>query len=119
MRINYNKSNLYLLFFLLIFLLSFSAWAKVPIIEMDTAKALYVVDGDSISLSMRIKDIDTPETKQICRKIATEIINCGIIAKQHLQVLLNRLPGKLTIVPISTGHYGFILFEIRNFRLLP
>ncbi|SFV89496.1 hypothetical protein MNB_SUP05-SYMBIONT-5-162 [hydrothermal vent metagenome] len=97
---------------ILIFLLAFSAFAEVPVIEMKNAKALYVVDGDSISLSMRIKDIDTPEKKQNCRKTVDKIISCGMVAKQHLQKLLNNLPGKLMIDPVGIGYYGRVLVDV-------
>ncbi|WXT99574.1 MAG: hypothetical protein Ctma_0274 [Catillopecten margaritatus gill symbiont] len=97
---------------ILIFLLSFSVFAEVPVIEMKNAKAFYIVDGDSISLSMRIKDIDTPEKKQNCRKTEDKIIDCGMIAKQHLQELLNNLPGKLMIDPVGIGHYGRVLVDV-------
>ncbi|SMN00598.1 Nuclease [uncultured Candidatus Thioglobus sp.] len=96
----------------LLFLLTSVAFAKVPIIEMDNAKAFYVLDGDSISLSMRIKGIDTPEKKQQCRKFPNQLINCGTIAKEHLQALLDYLPGRLSINPVGVGHYGRVLVDV-------
>jgi len=103
----------FLLFLLLIFTQNTFA-AKTPLspIKMKNAKAIYVVDGDSISLSMRIKGIDTPEKPQKCRKNADEVINCGAIAKEYLQILLDGIDGELYIDPISFGYYGRMLVNV-------
>ena len=82
-----------------------------PII-MKNSKAIYIVDGDSISLSMRIKGIDTPEKHQKCRKNATEIINCGTIAKEYLRILLNNIEGELYIDTVGFGYYGRALVNV-------
>jgi endonuclease YncB( thermonuclease family) len=94
--------------------LSLFAVAEVPVIEMDSAKAMYIVDGDSISLSMRIKGIDTPEKSQKCRKVVGKIVNCGLIAKEYLNTLLRYLPGKLVIIPEGFGYYGRVLVSVHK-----
>lgn len=88
------------------------ALAKIPIITTDNAKAFYIVDGDSISLSMRIKGIDTPEKQQKCAKIWGKIVNCGTIAKEYLRILLDYSPGKLRVEPAGIGYYGRILAHV-------
>jgi endonuclease YncB( thermonuclease family) len=87
-------------------------FAQVPIIAMDNANAFYVVDGDSISLSMRIKGIDTPEKKQKCMKNKGKVINCGAIATEHLKFLLEHLPGEFIVKPITIGYYGRVLVSL-------
>lgn len=82
-----------------------------PII-MKNSKAIYIVDGDSISLSMRIKGIDTPEKFQKCRKIFTEIINCGTVSKEYLHILLNNIDGELYIETEGFGYYGRALVNV-------
>ncbi|QKQ23779.1 hypothetical protein HUE58_00890 [Candidatus Ruthia endofausta] len=47
--------------FILCFLLSVSAFANLDNFSLASEKTLYVLDGDSISLQLRIKGIDTPE----------------------------------------------------------
>jgi endonuclease YncB( thermonuclease family) len=98
---------------LLLFSISLFAKGTLPQpIKMDNAKALYVIDGDSISLSMRIKGIDTPERDQKCRKTADEILSCGIIAKEYLRILLDNTPGELYIDPVAIDYYGRILVDV-------
>lgn len=84
----------------------------MPTVTLDNANAFYIIDGDSISLSMRIKGIDTPEKQQKCAKKWGKIINCGTVAKEHLYVLLHYLPGKLKVKPAGIDHYNRILVHI-------
>jgi endonuclease YncB( thermonuclease family) len=99
----------------LILLFAGAIFAKSPLpypIKMDNAKAIYIVDGDSISLSMRIKGIDTPEKPQKCRKTPDKVINCGTVSKEYLKVLLDNLPGELYINPVEIGYYGRVLVDV-------
>lgn len=97
---------------IIILLVSLNILAKTPIIDIDNTKVLYIIDGDSIGFSMRIKGIDTPEKQQKCAKTSGKIINCGIIAKEHLQILLDYLPGKLKIESVGIDYYNRTLVNI-------
>ncbi|RUM83617.1 MAG: hypothetical protein DSZ17_02110, partial [Candidatus Thioglobus sp.] len=50
--------------FTLCLLLSINAIADISSFTLSSEKTLYIVDGDSVSMQMRIKGIDTPEIKQ-------------------------------------------------------
>jgi len=54
----------YMKLFTLCFLVSINAFAKVGDFTLASEKTLYIVDGDSVSMQMRIAGIDTPEIKQ-------------------------------------------------------
>lgn len=92
--------------------ISVFSFAKIPPIIMDNARALYVVDGDSLSLQMRIKGIDTPEKPQKCKKYPNKVINCGLISQKYLSTLLNTITGKLHIEPVNIGYYGRVLVNV-------
>ena len=62
--------------FILCFLLIGSAFSDVGNFILDSEKTLYIVDGDSITLQMRIKGIDTPEITQTCEKTQYQTIDC-------------------------------------------
>ena len=89
-----------------------SATANINPFVLDSEKTLYVVDGDSISLQMRIQGIDTPEIRQKCQKTATQTIDCGRLSKDYLIKTLKNLPGKLSIEPIGTDHYQRVLVNV-------
>ena len=98
----------------LLFLLSisFSVFAQLDTIKMQNAKSIYIIDGDSISLSMRISGIDTPEKLQKCNKNPQQKINCGTIAKEYLRILLDNIDGELLIKPVTIGYYNRILVDV-------
>jgi endonuclease YncB( thermonuclease family) len=75
-------------------------------------QSLYIIDGDSVSLQMRIAGIDTPEIKQKCQQYANKIIDCGRLSKRYLQRLLKSLSGEITISPIGVDNYQRILVKI-------
>ena len=62
--------------------LSFNAWTNIDIFSVSSDRSFYVVDGDSISLQMRLAGIDTPEIKQKCRQHKNKIIDCGRLSKR-------------------------------------
>ena len=98
----------------LLILLSLPVFAKIPNITVPNAKAFYIVDGDSLSLQMRIYGIDTPEKGQKCEKIKGKQIDCGLKAKQKIYSILHNSKGKITIKPVVFGYYGRML--VRVFR---
>jgi endonuclease YncB( thermonuclease family) len=55
--------------FILCFLVTINAFAKVGDFTPDSENTLYIVDGDSISMQMRLAGIDTLEMRQKCTKI--------------------------------------------------
>ncbi len=98
--------------FALCFLATINAFAQVSDITLESEKTLYIVDGDSISMQMRIAGIDTPEIHQKCRKIKNKTIDCGRLSKDYLKKTLGKLPGKLSIKPIGVDHYKRILVKV-------
>ncbi len=98
--------------FILYLLLTINAFADVGEFSLKSEKTLYIVDGDSISMQMRIAGIDTPEMRQKCRKTQDEVINCGRISKKYLQKILQSLPGELHIEPVGIDHYQRILVRV-------
>jgi len=97
--------------FVLCILAISSAFAQVEDMTIDS-KSLYIIDGDSISLQMRIAGIDTPEIRQKCYKTKVDVIDCGRLSKQKLKELLDTLPGELLITPIGIDHYNRILVRV-------
>ncbi|MBT3277282.1 thermonuclease family protein [Candidatus Thioglobus sp.] len=91
---------------------SFRALANVGDFSLHSDQSLYIVDGDSVSLQMRLADIDTPEIKQKCREHVNRVIDCGRLSKRYLQRLLKSLPGEIAIKPIGIDHYQRILVRI-------
>ncbi len=89
-----------------------NAFAMPSDFILNSEKTLYIVDGDSISMQMRIKGIDTPEIGQTCQKTHNQILDCGQLAKKYLQQILQNLPGKLSIKAIGTDHYQRILVKV-------
>ena len=55
--------------FILCFLFTINAFAKVGDFTLDSENTLYIVDGNSISMQMRLAGIDTLEMRQKCTKI--------------------------------------------------
>ncbi len=93
----------------------FAATCAVAIPEnfaLKSANTLYVVDGDSISMQMRILGIDTPEMRQTCQKIQHKYINCGRLSKKYLQQLLRTLSGAVRIEPVATDFYRRVLVRV-------
>ena len=98
--------------FTLCLLLSINALANIGNFILSSEKTLYIVDGDSISVQMRIKGIDTPEIKQKCRKTKFQVVDCGRLAKDYLKQVLKNLPGELLIEPVSIDYYNRILVKV-------
>ena len=98
--------------FTLCLLLSINALASIGSFTLDSEKTLYIVDGDSVSMQMRIAGIDTPEIKQKCRKIKFQVVDWGRLAKDYLKQVLQNLPDKLLIEPIGIDHYNRILVKV-------
>lgn len=94
-----------------VFLLSFGVLASVSEMQVSP-KSLYVIDGDSISLQMRVVGMDTPELGQSCQQTLGESLDCGRIAKDYFQQVLNTLPGELRLVPIGKDTYQRILVRV-------
>ncbi|MBC8494200.1 MAG: thermonuclease family protein [Candidatus Thioglobus sp.] len=92
--------------------ITFNAWANLESFSLNSERSLYIVDGDSVSLQMRIAGIDTPELGQKCRKSSVQMVDCGRIAKNHLKRLLRSLPGQLTIEPLGVDHYQRVLVRV-------
>ena len=89
-----------------------NAIADLANFTLDSERTLYVVDGDSISMQMRIAGIDTPEIRQKCRETQLKTIDCGRLAKDYLKQALKNLPGKLLIEPVGVDHYQRILVRV-------
>ncbi|MDC9715495.1 MAG: thermonuclease family protein [Gammaproteobacteria bacterium] len=99
--------KLFTLFFLLI-----SNAIAIDSFTLNSEKTLYIVDGDSVSVQMRIAGIDTPEITQPCQKTQHQTIDCGRLAKDYLKKLLSTTPGKLLITSIAIDHYQRILVRV-------
>ncbi len=97
---------------LILYLLLMNKAFALDAFNLDSEKTLYIVDGDSISMQMRIAGIDTPEIKQPCEKTPQQIMDCGRLSKAHLRQLLKTTPGKLRIIPVAADHYHRILVRI-------
>jgi endonuclease YncB( thermonuclease family) len=97
--------------FIFYWLLMGNAFA-IDSFTLSSEKTLYIVDGDSISMQMRIAGIDTPEITQPCEKISGTIIDCGRLAKNYLKRTLKQLPGKLLIEPVAIDHYHRVLVKV-------
>jgi endonuclease YncB( thermonuclease family) len=80
--------------------------------SFKSQRSLYIIDGDSVSLQMRIAGIDTPEIKQKCQQYANKTIDCGKLSKRYLQRLLKSLSGEISISPIGVDNYQRILVKI-------
>jgi endonuclease YncB( thermonuclease family) len=89
---------------LILFLLSLSIFASSDF-STPSYKSLYITDGDSVSLKMRIYGIDTPELAQKCRKTRTKIVNCGEISKNHLEYLLKNTTGRVKFRVVTFDSY--------------
>ena len=98
--------------FTLCLLLSINTLASPGDFTLNSEETLYIVDGDSISMQMRIQGIDTPEMRQKCRKTKLKTINCGQLSKDYLKQTLKNLPGKLLIEPVGIDHYKRILVKV-------
>ena len=98
--------------FTLCLLLSINALANIGNFTLNSEKTLYIVDGDSVSVQMRIAGIDTPEIKQKCRKTKFQVVDCGRLAKDYLKQVLQNLPDELLIEPIGIDHYNRILVKV-------
>ncbi len=100
--------------FVFTLLISLNTLANVGNFSLNSQRSLNTVDGDSVSLKMRIAGIDTPEIKQKCRKHANQIIDCGQLSKHYLQRLLKSIPGKITIESVGIDHYQRILVRVHK-----
>ena len=117
---------------LFIFCLFFSLHSCIFASELK--QPLFIVDGDSVNinfvlfldiaqasmeeledktdLKMRIAGIDTPEIKQTCEIEQGKSIDCGLLSKDYLQMLLEIEPGDLAIKPIGVDYYHRILIRL-------
>lgn len=94
-------------------LIGMSALADIEPITLKSENTLYIVDGDSVSMQMRIQGIDTPEIGQKCQKVKnSKLIRCGHLAKDYLRQLLHNLPGEVVIKPMGVDRYDRILVRI-------
>ena len=98
--------------FIFTLFVSFNAWPDISEFSINSDRSLYIVDGDSVSLQMRLADIDTPEIKQKCRQRPEKTIDCGRLSKTYLHRLLKNLPGKIIIQPVGVDHYQRILVRL-------
>lgn len=89
-----------------------NAFSNIENFTLDNVKTLYIVDGDSVSMQMRLAGIDTPETTQSCQKKQGKTLDCGRLAKGYLKKLLAKTSGKIHIKPIAIGHYKRILVRL-------
>ena len=83
--------------FIFAFLISLNTLSDIGNLSLNSERSLYIMDGDSVSLQMRIVGIDTLEIQQICQKRANKVIDCGQLSKSYLQKLLKSIPGKIVI----------------------
>lgn len=94
-------------------LIGMNSLANIEPITLESENTLYIVDGDSVSMQMRIQGIDTPEIGQKCQKTKnSKLIRCGYLAKDYLRQLLQNLPGQLIIEPMGVDRYDRILVRI-------
>ncbi len=98
--------------FIALLILTLQAVASPDDFTLHSEKTLYIVDGDSISMQMRIQGIDTPEIRQMCKKTKFESIDCGRLSKNFLKKTFKKLPGVLLIKPMGTDHYQRILVRV-------
>jgi len=82
------------------------------VLFLDLAQAPMEELGDKTDLKMRIAGIDTPEIKQTCEIEQGKSIDCGLLAKDYLQKLLESEPGDLVIKPIGVDYYQRILIRL-------
>ncbi len=94
-----------------VFLLSFGALASIPEMQLNP-KSLSVIDGDSLSLRMRVVGMDAPELGQPCQQVQGERLDCGRLSKAYLQQALKTLPGELRLVPMGKDNYQRILVRV-------
>lgn len=78
-------------FLLISGLFLFSQWSNLYFYQDDIhSSRVRVIDGDTLDLEgvkVRLKGIDAPEIKQLCRK-DKNIFNCGELAKRSLEALI-------------------------------
>ncbi|HIC40258.1 MAG TPA: thermonuclease family protein [Piscirickettsiaceae bacterium] len=98
--------------FALCLLLATNTLANIGNFTLGSEKTLYIVDGDSISMQMRIAGIDTPEIRQKCSKTQFQVIDCGRLSKNYLKKTLQNLPGELSIEPVGIDYYNRILVRV-------
>jgi endonuclease YncB( thermonuclease family) len=98
--------------FALCLLLATNTLANIGNFTLGSEKTLYIVDGDSISMQMRIAGIDTPEIRQKCSKTQFQVIDCGRLSKNYLKQTLQNLPGELSIEPVGVDYYNRILVRV-------
>ena len=98
--------------FALCLLLATNTLANIGNFTLGSEKTLYIVDGDSISMQMRISGIDTPEIRQKCSKTQFQVIDCGRLSKNYLKKTLQNLPGELSIEPVGIDYYNRILVRV-------
>lgn len=79
--------------------------ASLPARAADfTAKPRYVVDGDTVTINLRSKGIDAPESAQQCADRSGQCYPCGQRATAALQALLGT--GEVTVRVWETDAYG-------------
>ena len=107
------------MFILLLFLLlmtngvmSINVMAQDDIV-LSSHHSLYMLDGDSVNIKMRLVGIDTPEMKQTCQKMANKTIDCGQLSKKHLKHLLKNTAGllRVNIIDFDIYHRALVLIK--------
>ncbi len=101
----YASKGLFLLFLV-------SAFVFAENIYLPNYKSLYVLDGDSANIKMRLKGIDTPEIGQKCQIKKSQISDCGYLAKHHLQKLLKTTEGNIKVEFFGFDDYQRALIKI-------
>ena len=75
-------------------------------------QSLYIIDGDSANIKMRIEGIDTPELGQSCEKRVGIVLDCGVLSKAHLSFLLRETSGALSVQLLGFDVYSRALVHI-------
>ena len=97
---------------LFLLLITPTLYALPEKLQTPNGSSFYVIDGDSLSLQMRIYGIDTPEIGQICQDSPNIDIDCGAQAKQQLAQLLMHKNQTITVKPIAFDKYKRLLVSV-------
>lgn len=104
------RSFIIVVFGLLVSFLNFNSFAFE--LSLPSDQSLYLVDGDSVNIKMRLKGIDAPEIEQLCQISRSKQVDCGRLAQQHLRQLLKNTPGKLMVNLLGFDDYQRALVSI-------
>ncbi len=101
-----------MIFFLIFFALCLNVFADDFDITAPNEKSFYIIDGDSISLQMRIKGIDTPEIRQRCQENKGVYVDCGLLARNALDFAFKKSKGKVRIKNYGFDSYNRMLVKL-------